>query len=126
MHDRDLQSPRHGSARTILRVGGPLLLALGLLLVAIGLASFFASMGSFEPPRYFWCGFVGMPLLFVGAVMTMFGYFGAFQRYIAGESAPVAKDVVNYMGEHTQPGVRAFTKAATEGVLDAHEEQRNR
>ena len=126
MPDSDLISPNHRSARTILRVGGPLLLAMGLLLVVIGLASFFASMGSFEPPRYFWCGFVGMPLMFVGTVMTMFGYFGAFQRYVAGESAPVAKDVVNYMGENTQPGVRAFTKAATEGVLDAQNEQLNR
>src|SRR5690606_36938297 len=111
MKDNDLQSPNHSSARTILRVGGPALLAVGILLVLIGLASFFAAMGSFEPPRFFWCAFVGMPLMFVGFVMTMFGYFGAVQRYIAGESAPVAKDMVNYLGENTQPGVRAFTKA---------------
>jgi hypothetical protein len=45
-------------------------------------------------------------------------------RYIAGESAPIAKDVVNYMGENTQPGVRAFTKAATDGFLDAQNEHR--
>ena len=126
MPDSDLLSPNHGSARTFLRVGGPLLLALGLLFVIIGLVSFFAAMGSFEPPRYFWCGFVGMPLMFVGTVMTMFGYFGALQRYVVGESAPVAKDVVNYMGANTQPGVRAFTKAATEGVRDAQDEQLNR
>ena len=124
MKDNDLQSPNHSSARTILRVGGPALLAVGILLVLIGLASFFAAMGSFEPPRFFWCAFVGMPLMFVGFVMTMFGYFGAVQRYIAGESAPVAKDMVNYLGENTQPGVRAFTKAATDGFLDAQNEHR--
>jgi hypothetical protein len=66
-----------------------------LLFMIVGYGSFFASFGSFEPPRFFWCAFVGMPLLFVGIVMCMFGYLGAFQRYVTGESAPVAKDVVN-------------------------------
>jgi hypothetical protein len=124
MNENELQSPNHNSARTVLRVGGPVVLGLGLLLMMIGFASFFASLGSFGPPRLFWCSFVGMPLMFVGGAMTMFGYFGAVQRYVAGESAPIAKDVVNYMGENTQPGVRAFTKAATEEFLDAQEEHR--
>jgi hypothetical protein len=92
-------------------------------LLIVGTANFFASAGSFEPPRLFWCNFVGMPLLFVGGAMSMFGYMGAFQRYVAGESAPVAKDVVNYMGENVQPGVKAVTKAATEGILEARREQ---
>jgi hypothetical protein len=43
---------------------------------------------------------------FVGIVMCMFGYLCAFQRYVAGKSTPVAKDVVNYMGENIQPGVK--------------------
>ena len=90
----------------------------------VGFGSFFASFGSFEPPRYFWCAFVGMPLLFVGIAMCMYGYLGSFYRYVAGESAPVAKDVVNYMGENIQPGVKAVTKAATEGVIEAQKEQR--
>ena len=90
----------------------------------VGFGSFFASFGSFEPPRYFWCAFVGMPLLFVGTAMCMYGYLGAFYRYVAGESAPVAKDVVNYMGENIQPGVKAVAKAATEGIIEAQKDQR--
>lgn len=126
MNESELQSTGHRSARTILRVGGPALLGIGVLFEIVGMVSFFSAMGSFEPPRYFWCGFVGMPLMFIGTIMTMFGYFGAVQRYVAGESAPVAKDVVNYMGENTQSGVRAFTKAATEGFLEANDDGRNR
>jgi hypothetical protein len=92
----------------------------------VGFGSFFASFGSFEPPRYFWCVFVGMPLLFIGIVGCMFGYLGAFQRYVAGESAPVAKDAVNYMGENVQPGVKAVAKAVTEGVIEAQQERRQK
>jgi hypothetical protein len=64
-----------------------------------------------------------MPQLFVGITACMFGYLGAFHRYVAGESAPVAKDVVNYMGENVQPGVKAVAKAATEGVIEARKDQ---
>ena len=56
-------------------------------------------------------------------MMTMFGFLGAVQRYVAGESAPVAKDVVNYMGENIQPGVKAIAKAVTEGIKEGLSEE---
>ena len=126
MNEDKLQSPHHSGIRDVLRIGGPLIAGIGLLFMIVGFGSFFASFGSFEPPRYFWCAFVGMPLLFVGTAMCTYGYLGAFYRYVAGESAPVAKDVVNYMGENVQPGVKAVTKAATEGVIEAQREQRQK
>ena len=124
MNENRLQSPRHSGIRDVLRIGGPLVAGVGLLFMIVGFGSFFASFGSFEPPRYFWCAFVGMPLLFIGTAMCMYGYLGSFYRYVAGESAPVAKGVVNYMGENIQPGIKAVTKAATEGVIEAQNEQR--
>ena len=126
MNENKLQSPQHSNIRTVLRVGGPVIAAVGLLFMIVGFGSFFASFGSFEPPRFFWCAFVGMPLLFVGIGMCMFGYLGAFQRYVAGESAPVAKDVVNYMGENIQPGVKAVAKAITEGLIEGQKEQQQK
>ena len=123
MNEDRLQSPHHSGIRGVLRIGGPLVAGIGLLFMIVGFGSFFASFGSFEPPRYFWCAFVGMPLLFIGTAMCMYGYLGSFYRFVAGESAPVAKDVVNYMGENIQPGVKAVTKAATEGVIEAQKEQ---
>jgi hypothetical protein len=124
MNDDQLKSPQQSTIRTTLRTGGLIILAIGGLLVLIGLGSFFSSFGSFEPPRYFWCAFLGMPLLFVGMVMCMLGFLSAFQRYVAGESAPVAKDIVNYMGENTQPGVKAVTKAVTEGIKEGLQEKK--
>jgi hypothetical protein len=123
MNENNLRSPKFSTLRTVLQFGGPLIAAIGLLFTIAGFGSFFASFGSFEPPRYFWCAFVGMPLLFVGLSMCMFGFLGAFYRYIAGETVPVAKDVANYLGENIQPGVKAVAKAVTEGIIEAQKER---
>jgi len=119
--ENQLKSPQHDSIRILLRVGGPIVASLGLVLIAIGIGSFFSSFGSFGPPRFIWCAFLGMPLFFVGAVMTKFGYMGAVYRYMASETAPVAKDAVNYMGEGVQPGVKSVAKAVTEGIIEAQQ-----
>ena len=110
MNENKLQSPQHSNIRTVLRVGGPVIAA---------------SFGSFEP-RFFWCVFLGIPLLFVGIGMCHFGYLGDFQRYVAGEFVPVAKDVVNYMGENIQPGFKALAKAITEGNIEGQKEQQQK
>lgn len=123
MNDEQLRSSRHAGARNTLRTAGLVILSAGVLLMLIGFGSFFLALGSGEFPRLFWCAFLGMPLTFVGGSMTMFGFLGAFQRYVAGESAPVAKDVVNYMGEGTQPGVKAFSKAVAEGIKEGLAEE---
>jgi hypothetical protein len=123
MNEDRLLAPRHRTIRSVLRIGGPIVGAIGVVCVMIGVGSFFSSFGTFEPPRYFWCAFIGLPLLFVGGTMSMYGYLGALHRYVAGESAPVAKDVVNYMGENIRPGVKAVAKAVAEGVLEAQREQ---
>ncbi|MGD0383318.1 MAG: hypothetical protein ABSA77_07360, partial [Thermoguttaceae bacterium] len=58
--------PQHSDIRDLLRVIGPLVAGVGLIFTIIGIGSFFSSFGSFEPPRYFWCAFIGLPLLAVG------------------------------------------------------------
>ncbi len=128
MSDNKLQSPQHATVRTVLRVVGPIVAGLGLVLTVIGLASFFSSFGSFEPPRYFWCAFLGLPLLALGIALCKFGYLGAIARYMMGESAPVVKDTANYIGEGIQPGVKAIARAAADGVLEAqrkHDNEKN-
>jgi hypothetical protein len=126
MNKERLRSRRHSSIRAILRVGGPVVAGLGLVFTVIGFGSLLAAIGSFEPPRYFWCAFIGMPLMFVGGSMCMFGFLGDFQRFVAGESAPVAKDVFNYMGENVQPGIKAVAKAMAEGVIEAQNEHQTK
>jgi hypothetical protein len=95
---------------------GPTITGLGLLLTVIGFGSFLYSFGSHEFPRYFWCIFVGLPLLFVGISMSMFGFLGSFTRYVSGEQTPVMKDSFNYLAEGMQEGVKTVATAIGEGL----------
>ena len=126
MKPPEIGTSNQSAVRNGLRIAGPIVAILGLIFLIIGVASFFSSFGSFGPPRYFWCAFVGIPLLGVGLMLCQWGYMGAIFRYMAGESAPVSKDIVNYLGEHTKPGVKSFSKAVTEGILEAREEEKRR
>ena len=106
----------HGGLRNIFRVLGPVVLLVGLLFVVIGMVSFFSTFRTFEPPRYFWCVFLGGPIIVVGLILCKFGYMGKVARYVAGEIAPVGKDTFNYMANGTKDGVKAVASAIGEGL----------
>ena len=108
--------PRHEDVRAVLRLVGPAVALVGLLFTVVGIGSFFSSFGTFEPPRYFWCAFVGLPLLAIGVGISKFAFMGAIGRYVAGEVAPVGKDVVNYMAHGTRDAVREVAGAIGDGL----------
>jgi ribosomal protein L40E len=108
--------PRHDERRALLRAIGAVLLGLGVVLTAIGLISFFSSFGTFQPPRYFWAAFLGLPLIVVGLAIIRLGYLGAFFRYFSGEVTPVARDTFNAMAEGAQPGVETVAHAVGRGL----------
>lgn len=112
-------NPNHKQERTILRVVGPVLLAAGLIFIAVGMISFFAAFAGDGPPRLFWCAFVGMPLVFVGLVTCKFAFLGKVARYAAGELAPVGRDTFNYMARGTKEGVSNISEAFFEGKSQA-------
>ena len=114
-----LQTPQHNRTRSFLRVAGPVLAAGGLIFIIIGMVSFFSAFGGGGPPRFFWCSFVGMPLLFVGSVMCMFGFLGAVARYTAAEQVPVATDAINDLAEGTQEAIKTVARSITEVVTEA-------
>lgn len=112
-----LHDPNHDALRDTLRVVGPLVVLVGLGFTAVGIGSFFSSFGSFGgPPQYFWCAFVGLPMIAFGGMMCQFGYLGKIARYTAGEVAPVGKDVVNYMVAGTKDAMRDAAGAIGEGL----------
>ena len=106
----------HQETRSVLRAVGPLVAITGLVFVIIGLGSFFSSFGSFEPPRHFWCAFVGMPLLAVGIGICKFAFMGRVARYVVNEVAPVGKDTFNYMASGTKDAVRDLAAALGDGL----------
>jgi hypothetical protein len=116
MKNEPMIDPRHEQIRGVLRGVGPVLLVVGVIFSAIGFISFFSSFGTFEPPRYFWCVFVGFPLIGIGTALSKAGYLGAMLRYMSGEMSPVGKDTFNYMAEGTRPGVETIARAVGEGL----------
>jgi hypothetical protein len=111
-----LQHPAHSSRRQVLRSFGIVVACLGGTFSAIGFGSFFFSFGSFEQPRYFWCAFVGLPLLGLGMMMLRAGYLGAVTRYAASEIAPVAADTMNYMAGQTRESMQQIASAIGSGL----------
>jgi hypothetical protein len=95
---------------------GIILLVCGGVFTLVGVGNFFSSFGSMEPPRYFWCVFVGLPMLAFGSGLLKIAYFGRIVRYVAGEVVPVGTDVVNYSAEHTREGVRTYASSIAEGL----------
>jgi hypothetical protein len=113
-----LIDPQHDQTRDFLRILGPTVLVIGVIFAVIGVGSFFSSFGTFEPPHYFWCAFIGLPLIAVGSAICKFAFLGSVSRYMANEIAPVGKDVVNYMAEGTKGAVHDVAAAVASGLKD--------
>lgn len=117
MRDANPIDPDRSTHRQGLRTAGLLLTVPGAVLTLIGFGSFFASFGTFGgPPQYFWCAFLGLPMVGFGMQMLRFGYLGKIARYVASEAAPVAADTVDYVARQTRDAVRTVAGAVGEGL----------
>jgi RNA polymerase subunit RPABC4/transcription elongation factor Spt4 len=101
LDDSSKLDPGHNKTRKVLRIAGPILLVIGFLLFATIIL-----------------GFIGIPLIFAGAVMTIYGYMGKVARYTAGEMAPVGKDTFNYVATGSKEGISAVASAIGEGLKE--------
>lgn len=111
----------HEQTRDLLRMVGPLVLGTGVIFTAVGFISFFSSFGSFQPPRYFWCAFVGLPLIALGGSISKFAYMGAVTRYMANEVTPVGTDVFKTVVGDTKSSIRDIAAAVGSGLRDGTE-----
>ena len=118
MNEERMIDPGHDDVRKVLRVVGPAVAGVGLVFLVVGMVSFFSAFGTFEPPRLFWCMFVGIPLLGVGLGITKFAFLGSIFRYVMGETAPVAKDTFNEMARGTAPAARDFARDVSRGIAE--------
>lgn len=113
--------PNHERKRQSLRGVGLFLVALGAILLLVGLIDFFASWDSFEPPKLFWMAMLGMVLLGIGLKVAGAGFLGAITRYGAAEVAPVAKDALEYLRDpaHSADELVVCPKCGTHARPDA-------
>jgi Double zinc ribbon len=108
--------PNHQAKRSLLRMLAVVVVAAGGVFTVIGFASFFFAFSTHEFPKFFWCAFVGLPLLGFGMSLVRAAYVGAAARYLAGEIAPVGKDTFNYMADGTKQSVKTIATAVGEGL----------
>ena len=102
------EKDKHNRIKFAFKVTGIVLATAGAVLAVIGLVSFFSGFGTGQPPKLFWCAFLGLPMLGFGAMMLSLGFKREFSKYIKNETVPV----INEAGQEIAPAVSAVAKAA--------------
>ncbi|NBI27713.1 zinc ribbon domain-containing protein [Chengkuizengella marina] len=115
MNKKPFITEEHKLARKILRIIGPIILFGGILSFVIFMVDLFTLKG-FEQPNYPWLPFVGIPLIFVGLVVSGLGYGSVVARYQSREYSPVVSDTFNHLSKKSSDGIRNISKAIKEGV----------
>lgn len=89
-----MDNTQHRTVKTALKIVGGILLVLGVILAAVGLIDFFASVGTMEMPTRFWCCFIGLPISFSGLVCLLWGFRREIAQYAKNEVTPVAGEAI--------------------------------
>ena len=102
---------KHEKNKRTLKIVGICVLSIGFILAAIGFISFFSSFSTGETPDYFWCAFLGLPMLAFGGMISMLAFKREIAQYVKNESVPVINDA----SEELSPAVRNVASAMKDG-----------
>ena len=102
----------YSKTKKTFRTLGVIILPIGLVLSIIGFIDFFMSFNSMTQPKLFFCLFIGMPLVFIGIIFLILGFMKELNSFAASQSAPVHKDVINYMLDGTREEVNKTINAS--------------
>lgn len=85
------EKARHESLKKKLKIGGTAALAVGLVCTIVAFVNFFTVFGNPDAgmPKLFFLGFIGLPLIAIGAIMLVFGFHREMGRFVKNESMPV-------------------------------------
>lgn len=108
------QQQKHQRTKRVLKIVGAVVAVCGLALAVTGLADFFSSFGSGDPPKLFWCAFVGFPMLAIGVALLLFGFRKEIARYVKNEATPI----FNEAAREIRPGVSDMASAARQGFAE--------
>lgn len=85
-------------ARTFFRVGGVVLVPLGVAVLVWGMSKVFGYDGYDAPPARYLVAFLsGLPIIGLGLIALNLGFLGTAARYGAGETMPVVRDGAGYL-----------------------------
>lgn len=88
------EKARHESLKKKLKIGGTAVLAVGLVCTIVAFVNFFTVFGNPDAgmPKLFFLGFIGLPLIAIGAIMLVFGFHREMGRFVKNESMPVVRE----------------------------------
>jgi len=101
----------HSTKRNAIRILGIISLLVGIPLLLTGVVSFFESFGTFQRPKYFWCAFIGLPMMGFGIMLLKAGFLGVAATYVSDEVTPVVIKAARHIGSEMA--------IATKGTQDA-------
>ena len=93
---------KHPKAKKSFKIMGLIFLPVGIFCIITAFIDFFVAISSGKAPNLFFLFFIGFPFIFVGIVTLSLGFMKEINSYVASESAPVSKDVANYMLDGTR------------------------
>ena len=102
----------YSKTKKTFRTLGFIILPIGLVLSIIGFIDFFMSFNSMTQPKLFFCLFIGLPLTSIGIIFLILGFMKELNSFAASQSAPVHKDVINYMLDGTREEVNKTINAS--------------
>ena len=102
----------YSKTKKTFRTLGFIILPIGLVLSIIGFIDFFMSFNSMTQPKLFVCLFIGLPLTSIGIIFLILGFMKELNSFAASQSAPVHKDVINYMLDGTREEVNKTINAS--------------
>ena len=102
----------YSKTKKTFRTLGFIILPIGLVLSIIGFIDFFMSFNSMTQPKLFFCLFIGLPLTSIGIIFLILGFMKELNSFASSQSAPVHKDVINYMLDGTREEVNKTINAS--------------
>ena len=102
----------YSKTKKTFRTLGFIILPIGLVLSIIGFIDFFMSFNSMTQQKLFFCLFIGLPLTSIGIIFLILGFMKELNSFAASQSAPVHKDVINYMLDGTREEVNKTINAS--------------
>lgn len=111
---RQEEKAKHEQTKKTLKTVGLILLLCGITLDIVFFVNLISSIDSFEAPKLFVCGMIGLPMTGVGFMLITIGCRREINSYMAHESAPV----INEMAQDVKPAVKAVAEAVSEAKED--------
>ena len=115
-NNNDIYQNKYSKLNKVLRILGFIFLPLGIICTLTGMIDFFVAASKFGTPNLFFLCFIGMPLIFVGTICLINGYRKQINQYHSSQTAPVAKDVANYMIDGTRDSLTKTAASINEAI----------